>query len=84
MSTTEAVDAIHSREEFVAYVRGLACSLRDEPATWEHQDLDSYFHALAAWAEDMDGYFRNRTEAIPEQPSWKLLAQMLAAARVYE
>jgi hypothetical protein len=84
MSTIEQVDAIGSREEFVAYVRALTCSLHDEPATWEHRDLDSYLNALAAWVEDMDGYSRNRNDVTPEQPSWKVLAQMLTAARVYE
>jgi hypothetical protein len=32
----------------------------------------------------MEGYFKNRGEAVPEQPTWKTLAQILCAAKVYE
>lgn len=84
MSEIETIQAIDSREDFVAYVRALAGSLDEEPAAWENQDLGAYLNAVAAWAEDLDGYYLSRGEAIPAQPSWKLLGQILAAARVYE
>jgi hypothetical protein len=32
----------------------------------------------------MDGYFVRQGRAVPEAPSWQLVAQMLLAARVYE
>ena len=81
---TETVQTIGGREGFVAFVRALACTAREDPAAVENQDLGAYLEALAAWVEDMDGYFRNRGEPIPTQPSWQLLGEMLAAARVYE
>jgi hypothetical protein len=39
---------------------------------------------MAAWVDDIDGYFRNRGEAVPVQPTWKTLGQILLAAKVYE
>ena len=78
------VEAINTREDFVAFVRSLALSIKADPGTWDNLDLESFLDALAAWVEDMDGYFENRGESCPQSPSWKLAGQMLCAARVYE
>jgi hypothetical protein len=32
----------------------------------------------------LEGYFSNRGEQIPEEPSWSLIATIFAAAAVYE
>lgn len=40
--------------------------------------------ALAAWAEDMDGYYLGKGEEMPQQPTWQTLADMLRAATMYE
>jgi hypothetical protein len=40
--------------------------------------------ALAAWVEDMDGYYLNQGKAVPEKPDWKHVADMLMAAKLYE
>ena len=81
---SRAADARPSRKEFVDFVRALAEHCRQRPEEWENRDLPSYLEAMAAWVEDMDGYYQNRGEAAPEQPTWKTLEQILQAARVYE
>jgi hypothetical protein len=80
----QAVDAIHTREAFVSFVRSLAHDVRERPDTWENVDLPSFLEAAAAWAESMDGYYANRGERLPERPDWRTFALILAAARVYE
>jgi hypothetical protein len=52
--------------------------------SWENTTLDRYLEALAAWADDMDGYFTSRGEPIPEQPTWALVGMMLTSASIYE
>jgi hypothetical protein len=32
----------------------------------------------------MEGDYHNRGEAVPEQPSWKTLGEILVAATIYE
>jgi hypothetical protein len=84
ISLEDRAAAIRSREEFVAFVRALVSRFREVPGEWENNELPSYLDALAAWVEDMDGYYKNRGEALPDPPGWNTLAQMLLAARVYE
>ncbi len=80
----DALPNPNSREEFTVFVRTLAEQFRRAPEQWENRDLSAYLEAMAAWVEDMDGYYQNRGEAVPEQPTWKTLGQILLAAKVYE
>jgi hypothetical protein len=84
MNLEQQVDAINSREDFCTFVARLLQSLKESPDSWENDNLESFLAALEAWVGDMDGYFRNIGEPCPQIPSWKLLGQMLVAARVYE
>lgn len=75
---------VHSREDLAALIRGLADDFRRKPEEWENGNLTSYLEAMAAWVDDSDGYYRNRSEAVPDQATWKTLGQILLAAKVYE
>lgn len=78
-------DEIRSREDLVRFLRDLHAKLSDgaDPA-WEDRTLPQYLEAAAAWIEDMPGYYENRGESPPDQPSWRTIAQIFAAARTYE
>lgn len=58
--------------------------LANNPQAWENADLGRFLEAFEAWVRDMDGYFENRGEQTPAEPSWSLLATILSAARSYE
>ena len=86
MITNEAerIDAINTREDLARFVLDLSEDYRKDPKSWENRDLTSFLTALSGWIMDMDGYFINQNQPVPEAPSWKTLAQMLAAAKQYE
>jgi len=50
----------------------------------ENDTLDSFLEALAAWTDEMDGYYRNMNEDAPVTLQWKTIADMLMAASIYE
>jgi hypothetical protein len=83
-SLDEQVETVQSREDLAGFVRDLVNDLRTRPGEWENDRLDTYLEAVAAWIEDMDGYYQNRGEAAPQEPSWKLLGEILLAAKSYE
>jgi hypothetical protein len=75
---------VRSREDLVAFVRGLRDEYRAEPERWENNDLGRYLDALAAWIADSPGYWQNRGEPAPQQPGWDWVALALQAATGYE
>jgi hypothetical protein len=75
---------INSRESFIGFLGALVNHLQRRPEEWENRDLATFLSAMAAWIEDMDGYYQNQGQRVPEQPSWKTLGEILLAARIYE
>jgi hypothetical protein len=84
MNLNKQVNTIDSREDFVSFVRSLLYNLKEEPDSWENCDIGSYLEAIAGWVEDMDGYYTNQGEPVPQQLNWKVLGQILLAAKFYE
>jgi len=73
-----------NRLELADLIDQLRDNLHEDPESWENPDLDRFLESLGAWTRNMDGWFNNRGEPVPEAPSWELLGHMLLAARVYE
>ena len=75
---------IRTRQGLARFIRELATDFRSNPDEWENDTLDSFLEALAAWTDEMDGYYRNMNEDAPVTPQWKTIADMLMSASVYE
>jgi len=84
MMIQDQADAVQSCEEFATFVRSLRQNLLEHSADWENANLPEFLEAMAAWVEDMQGYFTNKGTRMPAQPNWSIFAQILAAARQYE
>lgn len=84
MNHNAYTETIQSREDFLRFLRLLADDLKSNPDSWENANLPRFLEALAAWIEDMDGYYLNQKQSVPEKPDWQVLRDMFMAARVYE
>jgi hypothetical protein len=84
MKIHEQVAGVNSKQALAEFVDALREDLRSNASEWENATLDRFLGALASWIEDSDGYYVNRGEAVPSSPSWRNVAEMLAAARIYE
>jgi hypothetical protein len=84
MKGSEKISGISTRGDFVSFVFELSKNYREDPESWQNKDLGAYLEALAAWVEDMDGYYLNQGQLVPEKPDWKVVADMLIAAKFYE
>jgi hypothetical protein len=81
----EKVEAVESRGDLAAFVGDLAKDLAGNAARWENVDLRAYLKAIAAWLNDMDGYYENvSSKPAPGTPSWRTFAEILSAAAIYE
>lgn len=74
---------VTTKEDLAELIRGLANSVRTQPELWPNDSLADFLEAMAAWTEDMDGYYANFAQLTP-RPSWQTFADMLMAARSYE
>lgn len=84
MELREQAAKIQTRDDLVAFLHHLVRDLNTCPERWENTSLEAYLAAMTAWVQDMDGYYRNRGEAVPQHLTWKHMGEILLAARLYE
>lgn len=77
-------EIINNRNDFVSFVYKLSQDYHKNPKTWENNNLESFLKALAAWVNDMEGYYLNQGLQMPDKPDWQMMANMLMAAKIYE
>jgi len=84
MTFAERARAVRTREDLVAFVKALAADYGTNCSTWTNTDLASFLAAMSAWSEDMESFYENGREDLASLPPWRVLADILMAARVYE
>lgn len=83
-SLLEKINAIKSKEDFVKFLEYLIENLNNNSEEWANSSLSEYLEAMASWTEDMEGYYYNNNLPIPENVDWKVFANILIAAKMYE
>jgi hypothetical protein len=87
MELNKMIDKIKTKEDLAEFVRCLRKELETDKKNWKtdrNYDLSDYLEALAGWVEDMDKYYKNTKQDIEAQPKWKIFADILMAAAIYE
>ncbi|MFC9431990.1 hypothetical protein [Streptomyces sp. NPDC056987] len=84
MGLVDRLDGVETRDDLVRFLGEAIADLSEGGSSWENTSLEDFLEALAGWLQDMPGVFANRSEPVPEQPDWKLVARMIMAARTYE
>lgn len=84
MDAKLTADQVDSRDSFVVFLVSLADCARENSESISDSTLATFLDGAAGWTADMDGYFLNRGDPTPSEPSWRLLAQIFAAGLVYE
>lgn len=80
----ELAEHVSSRAELASFVRELLNDYRLNREGWENDSLDHYLEAIAAWVEDMGGFYKNQGLPTPEKAEWSIFSQILLAAKYYE
>jgi hypothetical protein len=81
----ERAAAVRTRADFAAFVQLLLRNYREHPEEWENATLDAFLGGLCGFADGMEGYYANIGVPVnPDAPSWRVVADTLLAARVYE
>lgn len=78
------IDTIKTRGDLANFAYVLYSSLLQPDDIWENHTLEQYLEALSAWIQDMDGYYLNHGTSVPRQPTWRVIADILYAASMYE
>lgn len=84
MTLFEEIENVKGREELIQFIHSLRKDLQTNKEEWENTTLEDFLEAMAAWVNDMEGYYLHSNEPMPTQPSWKTIADILYASSKYE
>ncbi|MCU7728992.1 hypothetical protein ODJ79_35215 [Actinoplanes sp. KI2] len=76
--------AVRTHTDVARIVEQMLTDLRTHPHEWENPTLERFLEALAASLESLEPLHTTPNEAVPSQPTWKLLADVLVKASGYE
>lgn len=76
---------IESRQDFKKFVEFLQKDLAENPNDWENRSLANFLEAMSRYAQDIEHYYKNTGQNInADAPSWRVFADILCGAKVYE
>ncbi len=82
---SEVIEKLHSKDDFSKFLDLLHQDYKINKSLWENADLEDFLEALSVYSRDVEGYYNNlKINIDPKQPSWRLFADILLGARVYE
>ena len=84
MELHEQISTVSSQEDLVKFISALRSDLAANPETWENPTLERFLEAMESWVSSMDAYYKNTNQRLPDPPSWKVFADILYAAKIYE
>ena len=81
MTTQRTIEDVLSEEgsigDVISTLEALRNDLQEHPDHWENPSLERYLEAMQAWLSAFGG-------RLGDKPSWKLISEMLEAAKFYE
>ena len=82
---TLETSAISSRQDFIIFLQRLLADYSKSGNNWENQSLGDFLESLSAYATDVPDYYKNMSIAVDaDTASWRVFADMLRGATVYE
>ena len=84
MDLEKLINSIETNEDLANFIETLLVDLRVNAVAWENADLERFLEAMAAWVRSMENAYKNTGRKFPSQPSWKMIADILLAAKMYE
>lgn len=76
---------VTNKQSFIKFLELLHQDFLHNPTEWENSTLDNFLQAMASYTEDVQGFYDNTDQNInADTPSWKVFADILKGAKIYE
>jgi hypothetical protein len=77
-------EGIKNRQDLIDHLEEIRKDFSANGDEWENNNLENYLEALQAYFQDIEGYYKNRGEKIEDIEPWRMFADALSGAVVYE
>ncbi|MDR2967719.1 MAG: hypothetical protein LBU74_07205 [Methanobacteriaceae archaeon] len=84
MDVYDRINSIKSKKEFIDFLDLLSKDKHGNEDEWENTTIEDYLASIAAWIEDMEGYYINNNLPLPETKNWSFIATLFYVGKIYE
>jgi len=86
MDAVDKLERINSKKDFIDFLNILSKDKSENEDEWENWTVEDYLTSVASWAEDMDieNYCKNNNIQIPDNESWRFIAELFYVGKIYE
>lgn len=81
---TKAALTVKTKEDFLNFLELLIEDFKNDRSDWVNDNLSDYLNGVLDWTADMEGYYINNKIDLPTNINWKIFADILVAAKMYE
>ena len=81
MDINEVAERVENKEDFISFLQELQKDFLSHDQKWENPELGRYLEAMEAFLKSSTEKSINR---IDFTPSWKLFAEIMVTASIYE
>jgi hypothetical protein len=76
---------VTDRKSFEKFISLLLSDFKKNPENWENNRLDLFLEAMSRYTADLDRYYKNiEPDCDADIPTWKVFADIMRGAVVYE
>ena len=76
---------VTNRDSFIKFLESLRNDLLVNKEFWENRNLEDFLEAMAAYTEDIQGFYDNTEQnIIADESSWQVFADIFKGAISYE
>ncbi|RPF43404.1 hypothetical protein EDD70_2368 [Hydrogenoanaerobacterium saccharovorans] len=80
----EILKNVKSKEDLLEFINVLIKDLNEKPEEWEDKPVMLYLESMQSWIEDMEGYYTNTKQDMPQDINWNFIATLLYVGKIYE
>ncbi|CAN5509929.1 hypothetical protein BH10BAC2_BH10BAC2_37270 [soil metagenome] len=76
---------VTDRQSFINFLELLRNDYLSNQRDWENPTIDRFLEAMSAYTNDIQGFYDNTNQNInADTPSWKVFADIIKGAKIYE
>ena len=76
---------IQTKADFEQFLSLLIEDFRINRSSWDNDTIETFLDTVLGFTRDIDGYYKNLNQKVETAtPTWRMLADILLAGKVYE
>lgn len=84
MALSERARAVRTLDDLIEFIEALRVDYDNHRTAWTNNDLPAFLGAAVSWSRDRDGFYETAGENMASLSPWRIVADILMAARIYE